>query len=209
MNDAVLAYTEAHSRKEPELLAKLRRTTHLQTLNARMLSGWTQGQLLGMLVQISGAKRMLELGTFTGYSALCMMMDADSDATLDTIEPNRELSYLHQAFFQEANLSERIKVHYREADQVLPKLQGPYDLIFIDADKKRNELYYQLCLPLLRSGGLMLVDNVLWDQKVAHEQHQDPDTVIIRAFNQLVASDSNVDVLMLPMRDGLSLIRKK
>ncbi len=209
MNDAVLAYTEAHSRKEPELLAKLRRTTHLQTLNARMLSGWTQGQLLGMLVQISGAKRMLELGTFTGYSALCMMMDADSDATLDTIEPNRELSYLHQTFFQEANLSERIKVHYREADQVLPKLQGPYDLIFIDADKKRNELYYQLCLPLLRSGGLMLVDNVLWDQKVAHEQHQDPDTVIIRAFNQLVASDSNVDVLMLPMRDGLSLIRKK
>jgi caffeoyl-CoA O-methyltransferase len=209
MNDAVLAYTEAHSRKEPELLAKLRRTTHLQTLNARMLSGWTQGQLLGMLAQISGAKRMLELGTFTGYSALCMMMDADSDATLDTIEPNRELSYLHQTFFQEANLSERIKVHYREADQVLPKLQGPYDLIFIDADKKRNELYYQLCLPLLRSGGLMLVDNVLWDQKVAHEQHQDPDTVIIRAFNQLVASDSNVDVLMLPMRDGLSLIRKK
>lgn len=209
MNDAVLAYTEAHSRKEPELLAKLRRTTHLQTLNARMLSGWTQGQLLGMLVQISGAKRMLELGTFTGYSALCMMMDADSDATLDTVEPNRELSYLHQTFFQEANLSERIKVHYREADQVLPKLQGPYDLIFIDADKKRNELYYQLCLPLLRSGGLMLVDNVLWDQKVAHEQHQDPDTVIIRAFNQLVASDSNVDVLMLPMRDGLSLIRKK
>lgn len=209
MNPAVLAYTEAHSRKEPELLAKLRRTTHLRTLNARMLSGWTQGQLLGMLTQLIDAKRLLELGTFTGYSALSMMLEAPSDARLDTIEPNRELRYLHQSFFQEAGLNERITVHYREADQVLPELNGPYDLIFIDADKKRNALYYQLCKPLLRSGGLILVDNVLWDLKVAQEQHQDPDTVIIRAFNKMVASDPQVEVLMLPLRDGLSLIRKK
>lgn len=209
MNAAVLEYAEAHSRPEPALLVKLRRTTHLQTLNARMLSGWSQGQLLGLLVKISGAKKLLELGTFTGYSALCMMMEASDHAHLDTIEPNQELAYLHQSYFKEAGIQDRISVYYAEASQVLPELKGPYDFIFIDADKKRNDLYYQLCLPLLKSGGLMLVDNVLWDQKVASAQHQDADTVTIRAFNEMVANDSTVEVFMLPLRDGLSLIRKK
>ncbi len=209
MSEAILAYAEAHSRAEPELLARLRRTTHLQTLNARMLSGWAQGQLLGMLVKISNAKRLLELGTFTGYSALCMMLEAGEDVFLDTIEPNAELEYIHKEFFEAAGLHHRIRVHYAEANEVLPQLKDSYDLIFIDADKRRNAEYYHQGLQVLKKGGLMLVDNVLWAHKVAYEEHQDTDTRLIREFNLMITKDPSVEVFMLPIRDGLSLIRKK
>ncbi len=215
------AYIESHSSCPTEVLEWVKVQTHLRTNHARMLSGEPQGQLLKMLVTLTGARSVLELGAFTGYSTLCLAEgmkplsdDAQyADLCLDTLELNDEMEdFLHEVFSR-AHSERFIHLHIGDAKESLQKFaqeKRQYDLIFIDANKREYPLYYEACLPLLRVGGLMVADNVLWDGKAYNEPlSQDKQSVGIRTFNECVIADPRVENVILPLRDGLNLIRKK
>ncbi|MBC8082447.1 MAG: O-methyltransferase [Hymenobacter sp.] len=204
-------YADQHTSAEPPLLARLNRETHVQLLHARMLSGHAQGRLLSMISHMVRPRRVLELGTFTGYAALCLAEGLAPDGELHTIEFNPELESRIRRYVAAAGLAGRVRLHIGAAAAVVPTLAGPWDLVFIDADKINNDAYYELVLPRVSAGGFVLIDNVLWGGKVlaSHPlKPADKDTRAVRAFNDKVQADPRVENVFLPLRDGLLLVRK-
>lgn len=202
-------YCRAHTSPEPEILARLRRETHLKVLRPRMLSGPLQGRLLALLCRMQKARRALEIGTYTGYSALCLAEGLAPKGELHTIEANEELAPMAQRYFAEAGFSDCMHLHLGDAKTVIPTLNGPWDLIFIDADKASYPAYWKLLRPELAPGGLLMADNVLWSGKVTDPAARDKQTEALRAFNSAVAEAPEMEKLVLPFRDGLLLARRK
>ena len=223
--EKIYKYIEEHVTRQGEALDWVEKQTHIRTNHARMLSGKLQGELLRILVQISGARRILELGTFTGYSAICLAAHLPSDGCLDTLELNDELEDLILEGFDRAGLSEIIKLHIGDCKETLVRLRTEmglseggsdvptdkmYDIVYIDANKREYCEYYDLVFDMIRPGGLILADNVLWDGKVCMDPlPQDKQTVGIARFNDMVSADPRVESVILPLRDGLNVIRKK
>lgn len=204
MEDYILAHISA----EPDHLRRLYRQTHLRHLYPRMCSGHLQGRLLKMLTQMIRPRRIIELGAFTGYSALCMAEGMPADAELHTIEINDEMADELEQTFASSPWRGRIHLHIGDALDVIPRLDGSWDMAFIDANKRSYANYYELLLPRMAPGGYILADNTLWDAHVLDpEAVPDPQTAGILAFNDLVAADSRVEKVILPLRDGLTLIR--
>jgi predicted O-methyltransferase YrrM len=202
-------YCEKHTSSESDLLALLNRETHAKILQARMLSGHFQGRFLSMISKIFRPKNILEIGTYTGYSALCLAEGLPQDGKLITIDVNEELEDFVRDFFAQSAFAQQIDFRIANALELIPKLTETFDLVFIDADKRNYSNYYDLIFDKVPSGGIILADNVLWDGKVSLEKHQDKDTQILRAFNEKVMSDDRVENILLPIRDGLMCIRKK
>lgn len=203
-------YIREHSSAAPEALEWIEKQTHIRTNYPRMLSGPVQGRFLKMLVEISGAKKVLEIGSFTGYSSCWMALGLPEDGHIDALEINDELEDLMREGWQRAGVSDKIHLHIGDAIESLGNLEGPYDLIFIDANKRQYAEYYRLCLPLLRKGGLIVADDTLWDGKVyADPLPHDAQTRGLLEFNGIVASDPAVETVILPLKDGLTVIRKK
>ncbi len=222
--EKIYKYIEDHVTPQGEALDWVEKQTHIRTNHARMLSGKLQGELLRILVQISGARRILELGTFTGYSAICLATHLPQDGHLDTLELNDELEDLILEGFERAGLEEKISLHIGDCKETLLRLRSEmglsdgkavqaeklYDIVYIDANKREYCEYYDLVFDMIRPGGLILGDNVLWDGKVCMDpMPQDKQTVGIARFNDMVASDPRVESVILPLRDGLNVIRKK
>ena len=222
--EKIYKYIEDHVTPQGEALDWVEKQTHIRTNHARMLSGKLQGELLRILVQISGARRILELGTFTGYSAICLATHLPQDGHLDTLELNDELEDLILEGFERAGLDEKISLHIGDCKETLIRLRSEigisdgrtllseklYDIVYIDANKREYCEYYDLVFDMIRPGGLILADNVLWDGKVCMDPlPQDNQTVGIARFNDMVASDPRVESVILPLRDGLNVIRKK
>ena len=203
-------YILTHSDAEPEYLAKVNRATHLRMINPRMLSGAFQGRVLAMFCHMIQPRRILELGTFTGYSALCMAEGLTKEGIIHTIECDDELEDFIQQNLNNSEYGSKVKLHIGDALEVIKQLDETFDLVFIDADKKEYLAYYEAVLPKLRSGGFILADNTLWDGKVLKDiEHNDKQTIEICRFNDFVARDSRVEKVMLPLRDGLTVIRKQ
>ena len=210
MESALNRYIRRHSTLPSEALLWIEKQTNIRTNYPRMLSGPVQGELLKMLVEISGAERVLEIGSFTGYSSACMALGLPDGGHIDALELNDELEELMREGWERAGVSDLITLHLGDAVQTLGSLSGGYDFAFIDANKRQYLEYYELVLPLMRSGGLIVADDVLWDGKVyADIPSGDAQTRALLEFNDRVASDPCVEVVMLPLRDGLSLIRKR
>lgn len=210
MESALNRYIRRHSTLPSEALLWIEKQTNIRTNYPRMLSGPVQGELLKMLVEISGAERVLEIGSFTGYSSACMALGLPEGGHIDALELNDELEELMREGWERAGVSDLITLHLGDAVQTLGSLDGGYDFAFIDANKRQYLEYYELVLPLMRSGGLIVADDVLWDGKVyADIPSGDAQTRALLEFNDRVASDPRVEVVMLPLRDGLSLIKKR
>ena len=206
VEDYILSHTDA----EPEYLAKVNRDTHLKLINPRMLSGHLQGRVLSMFCKMIQPHNILELGTFTGYSALCMAESLPENGILHTIECDDELEDFIKQNFSASEYNDKIKLHIGDAIQIIGKLDITFDLVFIDADKREYLAYYEAVLPKLRSGGFILADNTLWDGKVLQKvENNDKQTIEIMRFNDFVSSDNRAEKVMLPLRDGLTIIRKK
>ncbi len=206
--DRVWAYCQDHTTPPDPILHALERYTHLHTLNPQMLSGPLQGRLLTLLSQLLAPKRILEVGTFTGYSGLCLAKGLSEGGVLHTIEANDELVGMIQAFAQQAGLSRQIVLHIGDAAEIIPSLEETFDLIFLDGGKLDYLTHYELALPKLRAGGLLLADNVLWSGKVVLDA-EDETAKALRAFNARVHADERVENVLLPLCDGLMLVRKK
>ena len=248
MNEEVYKYIREHSTRQSEALRWVEKQTNIRTNHARMLSGSVQGELLRLLVKMSGARRVLELGTFTGYSSICLASALPENGHLDTLELNDELEDLIREGFERAGVSGRISLHIGDCKETLREFNArletshggdisakdglnvaegindekqdinsekapsfeQYDMVFIDANKREYCDYYELVFPLVRPGGWILADNVLWDGKVCAETvSQDRQTQGILAFNEMVAADPRVENVILPLRDGLNVIYKK
>lgn len=203
-------YIAAHSEPEPPLLAELRRETHLNVMRPRMLSGNMQGQFLKMICRMMGAGNVLEIGTYTGYAAISMAMGIAESGTVHTIDINDELEDFTRDFIVRSGLESKICFHIGDACEIIPRLNGLFDLVFIDADKRQYCDYYRLVFDKVRPGGLIVADDVLWDGKVVTEKEsKDAQTRGIMEFNELIAADARVEKLILPVRHGLFMIRKK
>ncbi len=210
LNPEFLKYLEDHSTPEDEVLTELRRYTFLNVVYPRMISGPLQGKFLEMISKLVRPDRIMEIGTYTGYSAICLARGLSDKGKLITIEINDELQDIQDKYFQKADLSNKIIRVTGNAVVEIPKLKELFDIIFIDGDKEQYPDYYKISLPLLKKGGLMIVDNVLWDGKVIDDQFRmDPVTKSIQKFNVMVSNDLNTENILLPLRDGLMLIRRK
>ncbi|QQS50063.1 MAG: O-methyltransferase [Bacteroidota bacterium] len=202
-------YLVQHSSQEDPLLKELSRETHLKAINPRMLSGHLQGKLLEYISRMIQPLRILEIGTYTGYSTICLARGLKNGGHLHTIECNDEIVRIPKKYFKKAGLESNITLITGNALEIIPKLDEIYDLVFIDANKQEYLQYFELCLEKTRSGSTILVDNVLWDGKVLNaDLNPDADTKAIMDFNQKLVTDARVEVLMLPLRDGISIIRK-
>lgn len=209
MNQKLEAYAETLTSPESAVLNRIHRETYLQTPYPRMLSGHLQGAFLRMISLMLRPKRILEVGTFTGYSAICLAEGMPDDGLLETIEINAEMEEMLVKNFLDAGLSNKISLILGDAVEIIPNLPGPYDLVFLDADKEQYEAYYQLCFEKVVKGGFILVDNVLWGGKVIQPiASGDKETKSIVEFNEKIRQDSRVECLVLPIRDGLMLLRK-
>lgn len=206
-------YSREHSRifspVQEAALDWIERATNIRTNYSHMLSGKIQGAFLKMLVELTGASRILEVGTFTGYSAACLAFGLGDGGVVDTLELNDELEEMTREGWDRAGVSDRICLHIGDAMELIPSL-GVYDIAFIDANKREYAAYFEAVLPHVKSGGMILVDDTLWDGKVYDaEPGHDAQTVELLNFNDFVARDPRVETVMLPLRDGLSLMRKK
>lgn len=201
-------YGERYSSPPDDILAELERATHLKTLQPRMLSGRWQGAFLTIISKLVAPKYILEIGTFTGYSAICLAKGLQPGGRLITIDPDAEILQIAREYISKAGLDHTVQIIEGLAGDIIPKLEFEYDLVFIDADKASYLDYYKMVKPRLRKGGLILADNILWSGKVLQEI-RDQKTEKIHAFNQYVANDHEVEVVILPLRDGVSVIRKK
>ena len=209
IDHTIEAYCEAHTTPESELLYRLNRQTNLETVNPRMLSDQLQGQFLTFLSKMLRPERILEIGTFTGYSALCLAEGLTATGELHTIEVNVEYEDRIRSYFSQSPLGKQIILHIGDALQVAPKLGMTWDLVFIDAEKEDYLSYYEAVLSSVRKGGFILADNVLWNGKVVQESvGNDRDTRAILAFNDHVQNDNRVRNLLLPFRDGIMIIEK-
>ena len=206
------AYILDNTKPEEELMHRLERETYLRVINPRMISGHLQGKLLEMLVRMLRPKRVLEIGTFTGYSGLSIARGLDDDALLDTIEVDDELEEIAAKYFEASEYGHRIRQHVGSALEVVPQLGEVYDMVFIDGDKREYPAYYNMLMEggYVRSGSFMLADNILWYGKVAEPiAHNDKHTEAIVEFNRMVVEDDRVDNVIVPIRDGINLIRVK
>lgn len=202
-------YCEQHSGTEAEVLKKLDRETHAKVMMPRMLSGHLQGQFLAMISKMCQPKLILEIGTYTGYSAIYLAQGLAKGGRLITIDINEELEQMANRYWAEAGVSEKIDHRIGNGLELIPDIDGPFDLVFIDADKKNYSNYYDLIIDKMAPGGIILADNVLWSGKVIDESAKDKDTVAIKAFNQKVQEDDRVDNMLLPLRDGIMMARMK
>lgn len=207
--DRTFEYCFAHTSSIDSLLVDLERETHLRTLSPQMLSGAYQGTLLRLISQMIRPERALEIGTFTGYTSICIAQGLQENGILHTIEVNDELEWLIKKYLHKAGLQDKVCLHFGDAAVVIPTLDETFDLVFMDAGKLDYALHYELSLSKTRSGGFLLADNVLWDGKVAGNNTQDETANSLRAFNDFVQSDPRVENIMLPVRDGILLMRKK
>jgi caffeoyl-CoA O-methyltransferase len=200
-------YIESLSSTEDKVLSELSRETHLKIPMPQMVSGNLQGQFLEMISSFIQPKRILEIGTYTGYSAICLAKGLSSDGVLYTIDINEELQPMCARYFEKANLASKIKHLIGDARKIIPDLNEIFDLVFIDADKINYSNYYDLVIDKLRVGGYIIADNVLWSGKVVEEK-KDKDTLAIHQYNQKVAEDKRVKNFILPLRDGLNIAQK-
>ena len=203
-------YILLHSDQQDEILAELERETSLKVINPRMLSGHLQGNILMMLSKMIRPLSILEIGTYTGYSAICLSKGLQPGGHMITIELNDELEAIAAKYFAKAGLTSRIEQRFGPALEILPALAGPFDLVYLDADKREYADYYSLVIEKVTPGGWIIADNTLWDGKVASPaDHADGQTMGIMDFNKMIAADDRVEKVILPIRDGITLIRKK
>lgn len=207
IKEELLEYCELFTEKESDLLKQLNRETHLKIGSPRMLSGHLQGRFLSFLSRLISPANILEIGTYTGYSALCLAEGLKKGGKLITIDPNEETNHFAKQFIEKSEFKDKIELIQGQAQTVIPTLTHPLDLVFIDADKKNYPLYFDLVIDKVQRGGLIIADNVLWSGKVL-DTNKDEDTQIIHDFNAKVSSDSRVSSLLLPVRDGLMVMRK-
>lgn len=206
--DDIAAYVQAHTAAEPELLKKIARDTHAQVLKPRMLSGNVQGRFLSLISKLMQPKVVLEIGTYTGYSAICLAEGLAAGGKLITIDINEELENRVRGYFEQAGLKDVVEYLIGNALNLIPTIEVPIDLVFIDADKENYLNYYNLVFDKVRSGGLILADNVLWSGKITQTK-TDKDTRALQQFNDAVVADTRVECMLLPLRDGIMMARKK
>lgn len=203
-------YAVAHSQAEPELLKELHRETWQKVLNPRMLSGAYQGRLLSLLSKIVRPKRILEIGTYTGYATLCLAEGLSTNGMIFTIDINEELQEIQQKYFNKSDYKNQIVSLVGNALEIIPDMNEAFDMVFIDADKSNYIKYFDLILPKMTSGGLILTDNVLWSGKVIEKlDPKDLDTKVLLAYNKKLNQDDRIETVLLPIRDGLTLTRVK
>ncbi len=207
--EKLLNYCITNSSRESEILRELNRQTHIRTLNPRMICGKHQGRFLSMISKIIKPKKILEIGTFTGYSTLCLAEGLEKEGEIDTIDNNYELKKIQNYFFNLSKLQDKINQFTCDAIEILPKLKDKYDLIFLDADKKNYLNYLNLIVPLLSKKGVLISDNVLWSGKVISvNENNDSETEILKKFNHKLSNHKNLETVLLPIRDGISLSMK-
>ncbi len=208
--EALDDYVVAHSEKEPELLQLLTRETYQKILQPRMLSGHYQGRILSILSKLINPKHILEIGTYTGYSALCLAEGITKHGQLHTIDINEELYDFQRKYFDLSKYGQQIHQHLGDATNVIPKIDLNFDLVFIDADKPNYPAYFDLIINKMNSGGVILSDNVLWSGKVIEKlKKDDASTTALLKYNKLLAEDPRVETVLLPVRDGLTITRVK
>lgn len=205
--DVIESYSSIFSAPEEEVLAKLNRETHLKVMLPQMLSGHIQGNFLKMMSYMIQPERVLEIGTFTGYSAICFARGLKPGGILHTIDINEELEPMVRRYFAEAGVENQIQYHIGNALEIIPTLNETFDLVFIDADKINYANYYDMVFDKVRKGGFIIADNVLWSGKVTEEK-QDKDTAALHAYNQKITADERVENYLVPIRDGLMVARK-
>jgi len=208
INKDILEYSEKYSQQEPEILQELNRETHLKILNPRMLSGFFQGRLLSIISKLIKPKKVLEIGTYTGYSAICIAEGMNKNGIIHTIDKNEELNTIQKKYFKKSGLENNIIQYNGCALDIIPKIEEKFDLIFIDADKENYINYFNLVIDKLNNNGVILADNVLWSGKVINFEDHDLTTNVLREFNRMVNNDKRVETILLPIRDGISIIRK-
>jgi len=209
INNALEEYILSHIEEESPHLARLFRETHLKTVNGRMCSGHLQGSILTLLSKLIRPVRILDIGTFTGYSALCLSNGLSDNGILHTIEINDEFESLAAPFFEESGMRQRIIQHIGDADAIIPQLDEKFDLVFIDADKRKYLSNYHLLFPKVSIGGVIIADNTLWAGKVVQQvAKSDEQTIGIMQFNDFVKTDPRVETFMIPIRDGMTVLRK-
>lgn len=210
IDPALLAYCEAHTSEEDALLKKITRETQAKVLMPRMLSGHLQGKMLEFFTKMIQPDTILEIGTYTGYSGVCLARGLKKGGKLITLDINDELETMVRGFFEESGLADQIDYRLGNALEIIPTLSGPFDLVFIDADKFNNANYFDLIIDKVRPGGIILTDNVLWSGKVlvAEGQKIDKDTKAILDFNDKIQNDPRVENVLLPIRDGIMMTRK-
>lgn len=208
--DKIDQYVEQHSENEPELLQQLNRETHLKILQPRMLSGAYQGRVLSMISKLVNPKHILEIGTYTGYSALCLAEGMQPNGELHTIDINEELYDFQRKYFDKSLYGNQIHQHLGNALEIIPRLNKTFDLVFIDADKENYPNYFEIIMDKLNPGGIILSDNVLWSGKVIEPVKEDDlDTKALIEYNALLKEDCRIETIILPIRDGLTISRKK
>lgn len=205
--EALEDYVGQHTTQESEVLQQLNRETNAKVMMPRMISGHLQGRFLAMMSHMIKPKTILEIGTYTGYSAICLAEGLQEGGTLHTIDINEELEDMVRGYFEKASLTNKVQYHIGNALEIIPTLEGPFDLVFIDADKINYANYFDQVIDKVAKGGYILADNVLWSGKVIEEK-QDKDTAAIVAFNAKLMVDPRVETVMVPIRDGILIARK-
>ena len=205
IDEKILEYSIKNSDPPSNLLNDLERETNLKILQPRMLSGNFQGRFLSFLSKISKPKSVIEIGTYTGYSALCIAEGLDPNGVIHTIDNNEELTYIQNKYFEKSNYRSNIKQYTDDAIKILPKLNITFDFAFIDADKINYINYYEIIIKKMKKGGLIVSDNVLWSGKVIEENSQDEETEMLKKFNSMLKKDKRITNLIVPLRDGLSI----
>ena len=208
ISDDLENYVANHSENEPDLLVRLDKETHQKIMQPRMLSGHFQGRILSVLSKIINPKHILEIGTYTGYAALCLAEGLQKKGTLDTIDINEELVTIQNKYFQLSPWASQITNHLGDAIKIIPTLNKKFDLVFIDADKENYINYFHLVVPMMNPGGIILSDNVLWSGKVLEKLNpKDESTKVLLEYNILLKNDPRVETVLLPIRDGLTVSR--
>ena len=205
IDEKILEYSIKNSDPPSNLLNDLERETNLKILQPRMLSGNFQGRFLSFLSKISKPKSVIEIGTYTGYSALCIAEGLDPNGVIHTIDNNEELTYIQNKYFEKSNYRSNIKQYTDDAIKILPKLNITFDFAFIDADKENYINYFEIIIKKMKKGGLIVSDNVLWSGKVLEENSQDEETEMLKKFNSMLKKDKRITNLIVPLRDGLSI----
>ena len=209
IDSKIFNYSLSKSSKEPKILNDLNRETHLKILNPRMLSGHYQGRILSLVSKIIKPKTVLEIGTYTGYSTICLSEGLEKNGSIHTIDNNEELLVIQNKYFKKAGISEKVKQYTGDATKIVKKLNFDFDLVFIDADKENYPLYFDSIIEKVKPGGVIIADNILWSGKILEKvEEEDYATKSIIEFNDKVNNYERVEVIILPIRDGLSLIRK-
>jgi caffeoyl-CoA O-methyltransferase len=207
VNEDVEAYAEEHTTPVADLFERLAEETRAKTTAPQMMVGRIEGQLLARIVRLSGAKRILELGTFTGYSSISMASELPPDGRIITCDVNPETTEIARRYMDESGFGDKIEIKLGPGLETIATLEGPFDIVFIDADKPNYKAYYEAVLPLLAEDGLIIADNVLWSGRVVEEGEEDESTTAIKEFNEHVRSDPRVVSVMLTVRDGMTLIQ--